>query len=532
MKSRVLGFLLPFVLAAAAPAQNPAPAPATQEEQELAAKIRELETWLTKNRAEGLRAVKVNGKVLPPEQVRREAIYLVGHRLVEAKIADFFMEEWMQKALAEGRKPAEFEISEAAIMKELEGAVAETRIKNPGVEFWDAVRAVTGLDKEGFLKQRRQTEVFNKVFFPGPPQKWPQITKEAIMASAQGSNGQEFWNNIEKAGVDPEGKPRELPAFWMQLCRQWVQKQLKKWSDIRYPSDGLPPEICLHVNGAVWKTNEAFEEIRPALYPQDIERAMTEVIVREAVRQDLERQGAFLNDEQFRKEFDEFRKPYDDTPFNVEVIAVAFKGYPSLEAYRQRWRLLKSYENLIAKEINDDNLGAHGETFARFFGDGATSVDVIPFMAKDVKTDAWVPFGMQEARKRAQDAFDAIANGASFDQILEQRGEFFANDQEKGRLSGKAMNQLRQSLRENEFTDLLMGYSLGTYLFFDAEVGKVMGPLRGAMGYYVARVNARTPAKGPVQVSDSRTRELVKQDYVTYRFLKYANEVMGRATIE
>ncbi len=518
---------------AALPLLAQEPQPSTPEEIRLREQIKAIEKKLATDRAEGLRAVTVNGRKLPPEQVRREAIYLVGGKLVEAKMADFFIDEWKEKAIKElGRDPKEFTISDEALVKELEGTVKEFQVKNPGIEFWDAVRAMTGLDKEGYLQQRRQAELFNKVFFPGAPKNWPAITKEAIMASAQGSSGKEFWENIEKSGTDEKGNPRELPPFWMQLCRQWVQKQLKKWSDVQFPSDGLPAELVLKVNDQTWGTNEAFEMIRPALYMQDIEKAMAEVIVREALRQELEAQKAHLSDEAFRKEFDIYRQEYDNTPFNTEVIAVAFKGYPSLEAYRQRWRLMKSFENHIAKEINDDNLKVHAEKYARFFADGSTNLDVIQFLGRDIKTSGWVPFGMEEARKRCEEAFAAIKAGESFDKILETKAEFYSNDNEKGRLGSKSLNQLRQSLRESEFADLLQGYALGNWLFYDAEVGKVHGPLRGPDAWYIARINSRTPARSGVSVQDARTRELVKQDYVTTRFLQWANEVMAKAKID
>ena len=39
---------------------------------------------------------------------------------------------------------------------------------------------------------------------------------------------------------------------------------------------------------------------------------------------------------------DEYRQPYDSTPFTVEIIATRFKGYPCLEAFRSRWRLISS----------------------------------------------------------------------------------------------------------------------------------------------------------------------------------------------
>lgn len=531
MNLRILrALLLPTLAAAVLPAQDPK---LTAEEAQLRQAVAVLEGKLVDTRAAGLRAVKVNGVELTPQHVRREAIFIVGAKMVEAKIAEFFIEEWMEQQISEGRDPADFEISEQKVIEELQGHVDEFRQKNPGVEFWEAVRSLTGLSKDGYMKQRRKTQLFHKVFFPGPASKWPDITKEAIIASAAGDNGQQFWENIEKSSIDPEtGKERELPAFWMQLCQGWVQKQLKQWSDIRYPSDGLPAGIVLSVNGRTWETDAAFEVVRPGLFLQDIERGMTELVVREALMQELKKQGAYLTDEQFRDAFNEFRQEYDNTPFTTEVIATAFKGYPSLEAYRQRWRLLRSFENMIAKDINNDNLRAHGTKFARFFSDGQTSVDVIQFMGRDVKTGAWLADGMDGAKQRATEAYEAIKGGASFDDVLDKRGEFYVTEEHKGRLGSKSLNQLRQALRENEFSDVLLGYSVGTHLFYNAEPGTIVGPLRGPEAYYVARVNARTPARGTVSVEDTRQRELVKQDYVTYRFLEWSNDVLANATIE
>lgn len=527
-------FLLSLAPAAWAQGEKVADSALIAREKQLRAEIRAVQSKLAGAKEGVIRPVKVNGVELSPAQTRRQVMFLMqaGANLVKSKIADFFIEEWKQRAIEEGRKEEEFEISEEKIVDELAGQVREFQLKNPGVEFWEAVRALTGLTREGYMRQRRQTELFNKVFFPGPAKNWPMITREAIMASASGGDGQEFWKNIEKSSVDENGKPRELPAFWMHLCRGWVQKQLEKWSDIRYPSDGLPPDVVLSVNGREWHTDEAFKQVREGVFIQDLERAMLEVVIHEALKQELQKAGAYLDDETFRKAFDEYRQEYDSTPFTTEVIAVSFKGYPSLEAFRQRWRLMRSFEDMIQKEINDDQLKAHAERFARFFSDGQTNVDVIQFMARDVKTGAWLPDGFDRAEKKCIAALEQIRSGKSFDEVLDEQGEYYATDESKGRLGAKSLNQLRQSLRESEFTDLLMGYSLGYYLFYDAEVGKVHGPLRGAEGYFLARVNARTPATGPVDISDERTRELVKQDYVSYRFLLWANEVLSRTVVE
>jgi hypothetical protein len=507
--------------------------PAAQDPAVLLREIQATRDAVLAARRAAIQPMQVNGATVAPDRFRREAIFLVGAKSVEAKIAELFVEQQVEELIASGRDAKDFDITDQEVIADVAGVVEQFRIQNPGVEFWQAIRAQFGMDRERFLEQRKHTKLFDKVFFPGPATQWPLITREAIIASAKAGDGKQFWENIEKASVDPEsGEPRDLPPFWLQLCRNWVIKQLKSWADIRFPADGLDPQFCLQVNDKTWSTEAAFQQIESGLYEQDLERAVAEVVVREALKQELVAAGAYLDDETFRADFEEYRKPYDETPFNVEVIATAFKGYPSLEAFRQRWRLIRSFERMIEKDINDDSLQAHGDQFQAFFSDGQVNVDVIQFYARDLKTGAWVPNGMVDAAAKAEAAMKAIEDGAKFDDVLRERGEYYATDKEKGRLGSKSLNQLRQALRESEFSDLLLGDSIGTHLFYDAQPGQVLGPLRGWDAWFIARVNSRTPPRSKVNIADERTRELVKQDYVNHRFLQWANEVVGRAKFE
>jgi parvulin-like peptidyl-prolyl isomerase len=91
---------------------------------------------------------------------------------------------------------------------------------------------------------------------------------------------------------------------------------------------------------------------------------------------------------------------------------------------------------------------------------------------------------------------------------------------------------VRQQLRENEFSELLDGTSVATFLFFDAEVGKAIGPIKGTDAWYIARVNSRTPPKKRMDVKNERDRELVLEDYRSHRFMQWANEVIQKAVIE
>ncbi len=475
--------------------------------------IRQKRLELAKAGFEAGRLVSVNGKVLSAEAVKRDLIFLVAPKQVDAKVIDFIVRQHIEQAIADGRDPEEFEITEEQVEEALSraGRVPEQR----------------GLDTAALQMQLRRTELFDRVFFPGSAANWPTITRESMVASG---DSKQFWARLEKASVDANGKPCKLPPFWMQLCRRWVTNQLRRDSEIRFPADGLPVDVCLQVDGVAWPTGQAFSRVRVGIESQDFERAMTEVTVREILRQELQSKGAYLSDEEYGREYHAYRELHDSTPFTSEVLAMA-KGYPSLEAFRQRWRLMLSFEAMITAEIDDQVLQAYVEDNARSLGDGQTDVDVIQFLVRDVHTGSWLPNGDAQARARATAALAAIEQGAGFDAVMAERGEYLSVDEERGHLENMSLDKLRRSLGESEYQDLLMGYSVGSVLFDEAEIGKVCGPLRGPEGWYLARVNSRTPACTEVSI-DERKRASLQQGYMYHRFLLWANEVIARATIK
>jgi len=508
--------------------------PQVEEQKRLVSEIQKAQAEREKIVSELLGSVEVNGKVLPSGSLQRETVFLAGNNLIELKILEFIVEEWKERMIKEeGKKESDFVVESKVVEAEIKKNLNEFAIKYPGLDFWEVVRSQTGVAKHRYLRQRTVTMVFDKVFMPGPADDWPMITAEAIKAGANGSDGEQFWEGLKKNSKGPDGKNKEMPAFWMDMIRKMLVTQLKKWSDIKFPADGLPGDVVLEVNGRQWSTSDAFAQVKEGLFVQDMETAVGELVCREALRQELIKANAYLSTEAFREQFAEYRKQFDSTLFNTEMIARAFKGYPTLEAFRTRWRLMKSYEDMIAKEVNDDTLQAHAEKHKRFFADGDVNVDVIAFLGRDVRSGAWQPNGMVAARKRAKEALAEIKSGKkTFDQTLESKGEFYIQDKERGRLGGKSFNELRRSLRESEYTDLLTGFSLGYYVFYDAAVGKVLGPVRGTEAWYLVRINSRAPAKQPVSVKEDRTRDLVKQDFLTHRFLEWSKQVLAKAKLK
>ncbi|MBM4060278.1 MAG: DUF3450 domain-containing protein [Planctomycetes bacterium] len=523
--------LLAATIGFSARAQDP-----QEQVKALRKQVNQLADQLVEERAKLLLDLRVNGQRLDPLEVKREAVYLTGGKLVEAKVADFFILEELRKQIESGqKKPEDFQVSEQDVLEELEPMKADFETKNPGVDFWEVVRTQYGLNRETFLEQRRQAKIFDLVFFPGSPKDWPDITKEAIKAQTQSDQGPKFIEQLEKAteGTDEKGNPKKLPEFWVNMMRQFVQKGLRNWSDIRYASHGLPANLVLRVNDLEWGTEEAFSFVKKGLFVQDLERAMQEVSVREALRQELAGKNVYVADEEFQRRYEEYRQPYDSTPFTVEVIATRFKGYPCLEAFRARWRLITSYADLIKDEFDDERLQAHANKFGAFFADGQVSIDMIPFQGRNPKTGAWEPDGMDKARARAEAVFAALEKKEiTFDAALSERGEYFANDDKRGRLGFLPLNQLKQQLRENEYTQLHDGFAISNHLFFDAEVGKTHGPIAGPDGYFIARVNARTPARRQIDVKNPKERELVREDYLNHRFFVWANEVIAKTKFE
>jgi NAD(P)-dependent dehydrogenase (short-subunit alcohol dehydrogenase family) len=78
------------------------------------------------------------------------------------------------------------------------------------------------------LQQRKQAIVFDRVFFPGVPKDWPQITKEAIMAKTNSGQGQQFLEQLEKTAdaKDEKGNPLRIGALRPGPFREVVDANL------------------------------------------------------------------------------------------------------------------------------------------------------------------------------------------------------------------------------------------------------------------------------------------------------------------
>lgn len=471
--------------------------------------------------------LSVNGTTLDPAEVERQTVYMVGQRQMQQKLIELIVEDQMAEQIKGGVPKETFKVIEDEIAKQIEKTIKEFTTKNPGKDFWTEL-AKTNVTRDEYMTLQRSTLMFDKVFFRGIPKKWPELTKEAIIASG-GEQGKDFFNKFAESVKEGQ----DVPALWLHICRQWVIGKMQEWCDVRYASDGLPADVCLSVNGRNWKTEQASKMLALKIKPEDRTRALVDIALQNALKQELMSKKAWLTDEEFRKEFDAYRKPYDETPFTVKVLALSFKGYPSFEVYKARWRLERSFEKMIAKDINDENLNKHLERAKAFLADGRVSLKIIRIPAFDDAKGTWKKNGFALAKGKAEEVMGMIeSKKMTFDEAKAEYAKWPDHFQDQGNLSNKSLNEIRTELKENEYTDFIHGFSVGEILFYDVKAGSVAGPLRGQDGYYIAYVENRTPAAGAISLDDKNQRDLVKQDYLSHRFLDWANEVAGRTQIQ
>ena len=469
----------------------------------------------------------VNGVRVSAAEVDRQVLYRVGQVQIRQKLIEMIVDDQMAVLIEEGKKKkSDFAVFEQAVTDRIAKSIKEYASKNPGKDFWAELEK-SNTSKEEFRTMIRSTLLFDKIFFPGIPKNWPEITKEAIMASG-GEQGTAFFERLEESVKEGQ----KVPDLFLYICRQWVVKKMMEWSEVKYASDGLAKDACLSINGKHWKTKDAMIALAQKITAVDRESALLEIVLQAALKGALQKAGSYLDDQQFKVEFQKYREPYDKTPFTVEVMATMFKGYPSFETYKARWRLERSYENLISKEINDDSLEEHAKVAKAFLSDGRVSVNLLRLPAFDDSKGRWISQGFAKAEALADKIMeDIVAKKISFTEAMARYGKWPALAEEQGFYVSKSLNELRLPLKESDYTDFIEGYSVAEELFYRGKVDHVVGPFRGRDGYYICYIVDRIPAGAPMDLTDKNSRDLVKQDYLSHRFLRWANEVASKTKV-
>jgi hypothetical protein len=498
---------------------------------------------------EGVEAIRVS----VPE-LRRQLVYQFGSQALDSRKVDVFIEQERAAQLAAGVSPERFEVGEQEVKRKVEEALQSVREQYPTLDP-AVVLSYNNIDIKNLERMTRQSTMFDIVFLPENPDEWPATTAEAIkgrMGEALVTQLKDGYAKRQEALAamteEERTKAKQSQGIFQMLLRTQVQQELNSAAEIQYASQGLPVEVAMRINGRDVLVSDVYADIEAGLSAQQVEEArrwMAKCAVLEAV---LRRSGKLLSDEEFAPLYEAHVNPPGQSVFPMETVIRQYQKFPSMDVYRQYYRLLASYERMIAEEINDQNLQAHFDRRGnRMLNLGMVDVELILCSAFDFEQNRWKPDGWKEAAEEAQQVTEALAaaEGANWDELLERHSDFWdpptptqaqaqpaARKKNKGRMGPMNRNEMLQSLGESDYRSFLEGGSVTDEIFFALEEGQVGGPYAGPHGYYIARIlsqNAPTLARN---LSEANFRESVRQDYLSTRFTAFAAQACASAGLE
>lgn len=500
--------------------------------------------------------LKVNGKEIPISAIKREMVYAAGAQVLEGKKLDVIIDEEIERRVAAGEDRAKFEFTQEEKDTLLAAALQQIKDQYPTLDPMEVLER-NGLSKRILEGQVGQTLRFDKVFLPSDPRQWPVTTTDAITESA----GADFITKLREAQDEKDRKAKEAAAgtpgeptpapdkkgeeMFKMIMRKMVMQSLFDKSVVKYASNGLPEGVAMQVNQKNIMTDDIYELVSGGLNDERIRQTRVWLAKIEACKQELQRLGTWIGDEEFQKLFAEHKAPYDQSPFKLEVIATGFKRFPSMDSYMTYFRVLKSYERMIQMEINDENLTKHLVRANKLLGLSRCNAQMILCSAIDMSTGKWRPDGWEYAKNRALEASKLLAekNGENWDEVLEQYSEFWdppvpvgqpnvnSNLRNKGRLGIVNRNEMLQRIDESEYSMFVEGAGIVDYVFFDQPEG-IDGPFKGPHGYYITRVISRTPPTKEFSLAEPAQRDLVVQDYLSMRINQWAQELLENAKVE
>lgn len=440
----------------------------------------------------------------------------------------------------------------------------------------------------------RQTMYFDRVFYPDNPDEWPITTIESVRADSGDvllTDAQQSYQ-MRKEHAEKTGEP--LPkedGIYTQMMRQIVRDAMFATIDWRSAFDGLPDDTVLtgdrDFDGKpelVVKTAELWEKVKSTVSQTEIDEAKRWFVTSRATHDRLEKEGALLDAPARAQALAELKKQFEGTYFNIDIMATQTYYFPSTESFLEYHMLLEGYRKKLAPQlVNQENgdisplLRTHLDTANRIMGLGQVDVEILLVSAFDIPNFQWKTDGWKTAKEKALAIKAKLdANAEAYNAERAKRAQAQAEGKEykpetevpepfrfwsdtlnesseywdppspegagkrgsdvamknRGRFGLRYRNDLQGFVGETPFTHWVTGTSITDYVFADQAENTVAGPFRGPQGYYITRVQRRTPPTRPLNLGDAKHVDLLKDDYVRTSFVAYCQEARKSADVK
>ncbi len=435
-----------------------------------------------------------------------------------------------------------------------------------GAEICRSFRSV-----DAYRDQLRRQLQFDRVFLPDDPDAWPPTTVEALRADSSGGDEliaeqkDSFRRRLDAAGGDtrklPRGDPLEI-SFLREIVQgamlnlitfktqpDIIDRKLALWADTG--SDGKP-DLVVTID-SLW------DEVEYTITETEIAEAKQWCITSIATRDRLAREGALLGEKERGRALAEYTLGISGPGGDFERDASRFH-FPSVESYREYYCLLKSFERLLGSELSEGRNGELPRVLSEYLpranqvmGLGMVDAQVLLVSAMDIPDFRWRKDGWSEAHRKAQrlrQEYDLNPTSETWARLMDENSEYWdpprpevrgdrsggaystdAQFKRKGRFGPRYRFDLIDYVGESVFTEWVTGECITDHIFFDQAEGTIDGPFRGPLGWYLTRVDKRTPPSRSLDINGPRYREFLKYDYLRWAFSQYTKDAVARAKI-
>jgi hypothetical protein len=489
------------------------------------------------------------------------------------------------------RAHEKYNVSDEEVEKEFNATVADFKQKYPVLDVPAEVsRAFRTVD--WYRKELRQSLIFDNVFLPPNPDEWPVVTKEAVRADSGDilvEDAKTSYETRKKAAEKNGGVFPKEDVIYVNMMRQIVRDAVFGLVDFKYASDGIADNLCLwaDTNGdgkpeLTITIDEMWNKVSDTVAQTEIDDAKQWYITSTATRDRLEKEGVLLSRDDCGKAMAALLKQFEGSTLNLEQLATKTFYFPSLESYKDYYCMLESFKHMLEPKLQAGPAGdlaqplrEHFDKANRIMGLGQVDVEVLLVSAMDIPHFQWKKDGWAWAEKTSKEIKAKIdANTQAFNEQMAKKNEAKAKGEEykpdqpvldsyrfwsqmiddhsdywdpptpeggkgsdvgmkrKGRFGPRYRNDLISFIGESYYSCWATGTAITDYVFFDQAEGTVAGPFKGPLGYYLTRVVRRTPPTRPLNLSEPKHVELLRDDYLRVAFMQYAKEAVAQATVK
>jgi hypothetical protein len=493
----------------------------------------------------------VRGETIPTDEVRRVLCMGLGYALAEYQKVQVILEQELDLRQSQGEDISKYEVSEADLQKYIESQRVDFVARYPTLDFKTEVGRAF-LHYELYLEPARQSLLFDRLFLPEDPHTWPELTKELIRGWG-GADGELFlkdaydsYERRKKKMIDEglDSIPPDDPVI-VGAWRQSVLDALTKFAEVKGDLAVMKPGVLMTVDDKEISIDSVWKPIAPYVTEFELSKARRMLATLLLLEQDLSAQGKLLSQEEFEKVWTPEGRTYREAMELHQSMAIGSLGMPSMGCYARYTRLLESLRRAYPEEaakVPEDREFVSGVN--QVTGAAKCDSEAILCSAWDGDTVRWKENGWQTARARAFELMEELQGGANWKSVRELNSEFWDPPMPeigqkpqfgfrfKGAFGPQTRNQLVGLMEESEAYNLLYGGTVADRMFFRQKVGTIEGPFMGPRGYYICRVNGRTPPNAPLDMGNPAHRELVTVYFLRNKLNLRAHELMAAAATE